>query len=294
MPRLEIASPEVPTHPRPSSRWRVVRLVALVAGLGFLGWMLWSTLRNPAFSFRAVSGAGLVASFAVGLAANALVSVMFADLVGKLVPTVPFERRLASYYLSQLAKYVPGRIAALLVQSATLAAPRSMTVTLVTTVELMAITIWTCTIAAAICALWSAYPLAAGAVAVVGTVVAAWLMRIDWKPALRVAWRLARRTFDDRALEVCERPSYARALVLAAGAIALPAASMFTLVAWGFRLDGHQALVITSALLLSWVGGTIAVLFPAGIGIREMLFLALGHIAGTSISLDHLAAIALL
>jgi hypothetical protein len=274
--------------------WRTVRRIALAAGLGFVGWMLWSTLRNPLLSFHSISPLGFGTSLATGLVANVFVSVLYADLIGKLAPNIPFRRRLASYYFSQPAKYVPGRVAALLVQSATLEAKGAMIVTLVTSIELMAITIWTCTVSAVVCMLWNPLPVLAALVAGLGTLVAAWLIRIDWRPIMRFGWRLAGRSFEDHLPEPPERTPFARAVALAAGAILLPAGSMFALVAFGFRYGLQESLALTSALLLSWVGGTIAFLFPAGIGIREILFLGLGHAMGIQPPLEEMALIALL
>ena len=256
--------------------------------------MLWSILRNPELSLRAISVWGFLGALGIGLTANALVSVLFSDLVAKLAPSVPLRRRLASYYYSQLAKYIPGRIAALLVQSATLGTPRSMAVTLVTSIELMAIGTWTCSIAAVFCALMKSHAALALIVGVGGALITAWLIRIDWRPAMRIGWRLFGRSFEGEALAVSKRPTLTRALMLGAGSIVLPAASMFVLVAYGFSFGIERTLSLTSALLLSWVGGTIAVIFPAGIGIRELLFIGMGRLIETAPPAEQMAAIALL
>jgi hypothetical protein len=277
-----------------SLRWRLLRLAALLAGLGFLCWMLWTILRNPAVSLRVVSPAGFLAALIIGVAANAVIGTLFSDLVAKLAPAVPSRRRLASYYLSQLAKYIPGRVAALLIQSATLNTRRSMTITLVTNIELMAIAAWGCTAAAIACALLSSNPALAVIVGGIGALVAVWLIRIDWRPAMRLGWRITGRTFDGDSVAVSERPPLLRALFLALGSIVLPAATMFVLLAYGFPYGNERALSLTSALLLSWVGGSLAVIFPAGIGIREFLFIGIGHLIAPAPPAEQMAAIALL
>ena len=284
----------IPPTRQGSLRWRVLRLSALLVGLGFLCWMLWTILRNPAISLRAISPAGFAAALVIGLAANAVIGVLFSRLIAKLAPSVSPRRRLASYYLSQLAKYIPGRIAALLVQSATLNIPRSMTITLVTNVELMAISAWSCTMAAIACATLLSNTALAILAGVAGVLVTAWLIRIDWRPAMRLAWRIAGRTFDGESVEVCERPRFVQALLLGMGSIILPAASMFVLLAYGFQYTSDHALSLASALLLSWVGGTLAVVFPAGIGIRELLFIGIGHLIAPAPPAEQMAAIALL
>jgi hypothetical protein len=284
MPKLE---------PRGRGYWRAVRVAALVLGLGFLAWMLFAVVRDPKIALTRVSGVGFLAALATGVAANAAVSTLFGDLVGKLSSAIPFRRRLAAYYFSQLAKYIPGRIAALLVQSATLDVPRAMTVTIVTSIELLAIGVWTCTIAALACAILTTSIALAAGIAAFGALVSAWLIRIDWRPVLRLAWRAVGRTLHVDSIGVSRRPSFLRSLVLGILSILLPAASMFVLVAYGLRYGGDQGLALTAALLLSWVGGSLAVVFPAGIGIRELLFMGIGHVVAT-VPAGEMAAIALL
>jgi hypothetical protein len=284
MPKLE---------PRGRGYWRAVRVAALVLGLGFLVWMLFAAVRDPQVALARVSTAGFLAALATGLAANAVVSVLFSDLVGKLSSAIPVRRRLAAYYFSQLAKYIPGRVAALLVQSATLDAPRSMTVTIITSIELLAIAAWTCTIAALVCATSTTSIALAAGIAMLGALVAAWLIRIDWRPALRLVWRAVGRALQEDSIGVSRRPAFFRSLALGALSIALPSASMFVLVAYGLFYGSDQGLALTAALLLSWVGGSLAVIFPAGIGIRELLFMGIGHVV-VAVPAGEMAAIALL
>jgi hypothetical protein len=284
MPKLE---------PRGRGYLRAVRIAALVLGLGFLAWMLFAVVRDPKIALTRVSGTGFLAALATGLAANAVVGVLFCDLVGKLSPAIPVRRRLAAYYFSQLAKYIPGRVAALLVQSSTLDAPRSMTVTIITSIELLAIAAWTCTIAALACATRPISIALTVGIGVLGTLTSAWIIRIDWRPILRLAWRAIGRTpVQEDSMAVSRRPSFFRSITLGALSILLPSASMFVLVAYGLRYGSDEGLNLTAALLLSWVGGSLAVVFPAGIGIREFLFIGIGH-AVAAVPAGEMVAIAL-
>jgi len=74
----------------------------------------------------------------------------------------------------------------------------------------------------------------------------------------------------------------------------LPAASMYVLLAAGFGFEPARALSLTAALLLSWVGGMLAVVFPAGIGIRELLFMGAGATLTQAATPEQLAAVALM
>ena len=57
---------------------------------------------------------------------------------------------------------------------------------------------------------------------------------------------------------------------------ALPAASSYCLLVNGLGIGQGLALELCALLLMSWVGGLLAFVFPAGIGIREFIFFSLG------------------
>lgn len=74
---------------------------------------------------------------------------------------------------------------------------------------------------------------------------------------------------------------------------AFPAASNFVLLVDGMQVVGDQATRLSALLLLSWVGGMMAFVFPAGIGVRELIFFALGGAAARMPDAGLLAGVAL-
>lgn len=288
-PADRASNPSQSRHPV----WHALRLLGLAAGLGFLLWMFWRIVRDPGAAFDRIHVSGLVAALAIGVAANAVVGVLFSTLIAKLAPEIPARRRVASYYWSQLAKYVPGRIAAILVQSATLNTPGAVAITLITNVELIAITGWLCAAAAFACLAALTSVAIAFAVAAAGALIGAWLIRLDWQPLMLRAGRVLKFAVPDSARTEA-RPGFAGAFALAAGSLVLPAASMYVLLAAGFAFGAGRSLSLTAALLLSWIGGMLAVVFPAGIGIRELLFLGAGATLSDVATPEQLAAIALM
>ena len=58
----------------------------------------------------------------------------------------------------------------------------------------------------------------------------------------------------------------------------MPAVSSFVLLAEGMHVATVQAAHLTALLLLSWLVGALAFVFPAGIGVRELVFVALAGI----------------
>jgi len=282
-----------PRQPRRHPVWHVLRIGGLIAGLGFLAWIFARLLRDPGAAFDRVRLGGFIAALVVGVAANAVIGALFGTLIEKLAPEIPARRRIGSYYWSQLAKYVPGRIAAILVQSATLNTPGAVAITLITNVELIAITTALCTVAALACLAAASSLALAAAIALAGTLVGAWAIRLDWTPLMRRAAMMFRFAVPSGTHEETKPPP-ARALALGAGSLVLPAASMYVLLAAGFGFEPARALSLTAALLLSWVGGMLAVVFPAGIGIRELLFMGAGATLTQAATPEQLAAVALM
>lgn len=260
----------------------------MIAGLGFMGWLVWRMINSPEPSLARFEWHGLVACVGIGVAANAIVGIAFADLVGKLAPSVPWGRRLAAYYHSQIAKYVPGRVAALFVQRSILNGPGATSATLVSNVELAAISAGlACTMAAGLFLASSSLPIAL-AVLATGTWATTWLLRADWRPLVRRMTRTGNQTGG----LAFTRIGVPRAVALALGMLLLPAASSYALVRFGVGTSATESVVLTAMLLLSWVAGMAAILFPAGLGARELAFMALGGAMPEPPSIELLASIA--
>lgn len=273
---------------RTRRRWQWLRIVALLVGLGFMLWLAWKLLATPGATFDRVHWGGVAAAVCVGVFANAIIGLAFADLVGKLVPHVPYAQRMAAYYTSQVAKYVPGRVASLLVQRSILRGPGATTATVVSNLELAAVNAGLgCTMAGALILGFRSVP-AALAVAASGIAMGTWLLRANWIPLL-ARFRMTRGLGDVRA----PRIGAPRAASLAALMLVLPGASSFVLLSSGIGMAFADSVMLTALLMLSWVGGMLAFVFPVGLGIRELIFLALGGILPDPPSMELLGGVAI-
>ena len=124
--------------------WRLLRIVGLLAGLGFMGWLLARLVTNPHLLQGQLAIIGFIEAVVIGIIANAGVSIVFSDMVGKSAPDIGLGKRFTAFYYAQIAKYIPGRIAALMVQRSVLTGPNGTTATITSNIELMAVSSWLC------------------------------------------------------------------------------------------------------------------------------------------------------
>lgn len=230
----------------------------------------------------------------IGVLGNLVVAVAFSDMVAKSAPSIDFERRISAYYYSQLAKYIPGQVAALLVQRSILAGPRASTATIMSNLELMMISCWLCGGAAVVLLAHTINDSAAVFIAITTLAIGAWLIRKDWQPVIR---RVAQLIPRYRALGiVCAETNQiplARSIGLSAGMLVLPTASSYVLLITGMGIDHATALPLTASLMLAWVVGVLAFVFPAGIGIRELIFYGLGKALVSTSGAELMAEVAI-
>ena len=275
--------------------WRHLRIAGACVGFGFIGWLFWRLMRDPQWLVDHLEVTGFVEAVVIGIAANTVIGIVFSDLVAKTAPEIGFAKRISAYYYSQIAKYIPGRVAAILVQRSILSGPRATIATIISNLELVVVSSWLCT-CAALALLFSALSVVGGAVvAVVGIGIGGLLVTLDWNPLVRHILHMIPkyRISSVTALTNGKRMGRWRSIILSASIFLLPAASSYVLLINGLNIDHTAAPVLTSLLLLSWVGGVIAFVFPAGIGIRELIFFALGSAVSQAPAPELMAGIAL-
>lgn len=281
-------------HTTRRSWWNWLRIAGLIVGFGFMAWLLSQLLRDPNLLKRHFDVWGAIGAVMIGVLGNLVVAVAFSDMVAKSAPSIDFERRISAYYYSQLAKYIPGQVAALLVQRSILAGPRASTATIMSNLELMMISCWLCGGAAVVLLAHTINDSAAVFIAITTLAIGAWLIRKDWQPVIR---RVAQLIPRYRALGiVCAETNQiplARSIGLSAGMLVLPTASSYVLLITGMGIDHATALPLTASLMLAWVVGVLAFVFPAGIGIRELIFYGLGKALVSTSGAELMAEVAI-
>jgi hypothetical protein len=271
-------------------RW--LRILGLIVGLGFIAWLLWQTFSDRTNPKITLDWTGCAAAVLVGVLANVVVAKAFSALVAKFSSDIPEKSRLTAFYYSQIAKYIPGRVAALLVQRAALAGPRATGATIVSNIELTGITFGLCTGAAIGLLLLPTHLGLAFLVLLAWVSSGASLMRRDWLPLVGKLASAVGQPIPSRT--VCfERVSWSVAFLLSSGLLLLPALSSYVLLVFGLHISTGPAMQLTALLLLSWAAGILTFVFPAGIGIREVIFFALGGALLHPAAMQPLAGIAL-
>lgn len=267
----------------------------MLVGAGFIVWLLWRMMHDPKWLQDHIAIPGFIEAIAIGIAANAVIGIAFSDLVAKTAPDIAFPKRVTAYYYAQIAKYVPGRLAALLVQRSILSGPGATAATIMSNLELIAVSGWLCAGAALALLFGTAsipFGLIIGAAAIA---IGALLIALDWNPIMQcmLRWIPKYRMSSVGMLPPSRGINRRRSTILSTGILVLPAASSYVLLINGLHVDHGLALLLTALLLLSWVGGVIAFVFPAGIGIRELIFFALGSVVTGAPAPEFMAGIAL-
>lgn len=259
--------------------WRLLRVLGLIAGVGIMAWLLARMLADPQLLKSRFATAGFIQAILIGIIANAVIAVAFSDMVGKYAPHIVFGKRMTAYYYAQVAKYIPGKIAALMVQRSIFSGPSATVATIVSNLELMAISSWLCGSAALVLLAWQFSKTAATILMLAAIISGAWLLRINWGRLLRMALSRIPKFHDLVVPTPKERPiSGLRSVALSLAMLTLPAASSYFLLVNGLGISHELGIQLCALLLLSWVGGLLAFVFPAGIGIRELIFFSLGGV----------------
>lgn len=274
--------------------WRLLRIIGLLAGLGFMAWLLMRLMTDPQLLKSQFAAEGFIEAVAIGVAANAVVAIAFSDMVEKYAPDIGFGRRITAYYYAQVAKYIPGKIVALMVQRSVLSGPHGTAATIASNLELMAISSWLCGTAALVLLAWPQSKAGAVILTLAAIAVGAWLLRIDWWHVLRLTLSRIPKYHDLPSPPRTERqiPGL-RTIVLSSAMLVLPAASSYFLLVNGLDINHELALQLCALLLLSWVGGLLVFVFPAGIGVRELIFFMLGGVLTQTPDTALMAGIAL-
>ena len=270
---------------------RLFRGAALVAGIAFIGWLIVDFFYDRDESLQKIDGAGIAASILVGWITTIATAQIFVVLVQKHIPQVSVTAVLSGFYYSQIAKYIPGRAAALLVQRSFLKGPNATGAVLIANIEITAITAFSAGAAAVALLLLKSSPVASLFLALTAICVAACLIHHRWlsRAARRVP--ILRKFFEPET-DRTNGSSATQSLLLGAGILILPAAMTWTIVYFGLHFGGSASLSISSSLLISWIGALVIFIFPAGIGVREFLFLGIGNLLDHTVGAQALAEIA--
>lgn len=262
----------------------VVRVLMLLA-LGWMGWLIW---RNwPAVAGMASTARwGLLALALLALAlANIGMSVVFAGFVSRASgDSMPMARVAGTFLLSQVAKYVPGKIWSVAMQAAMLQSPKATKGVLLANVELTIVNLLL--VSGAGMAFWAwtrVGALPALAVFVATWCLAGWACRLN---SVRAIGAVVGR-FTPRFGQMLSPPPGERETSgVGRHAGLLLFLSMYCLGWWllvmgATTLDARACMGVVAALSLSYIIGVVSPM-PAGVGAREGAIVLLAPAVGVS------------
>ncbi len=267
-----------------SLRHVVVRVLMLLA-LAWMGWLIW---RNwPALAGMASTAQwGLLALALVALAlANVGMALVFAGFVarasGDPMPTV---RVAGTFLLSQIAKYVPGKIWSVAMQAAMLQSPKVTKGVLLANIELTIVNLLLVSGAGVAFWAWTRLGATVALVVFVATwFIAGWACRLN---SIRLMGAVVGR-FAPRFGHMLSPPSgeheesgvgrHAALLLF----LSMYCVGWWLLVMGATTLDAQACMEVVAALSLSYIIGVISPM-PAGVGAREGAIVLLAPAVGVS------------
>jgi len=267
-----------------SLRHVVVRALMLLA-LVWMGWLIWKNW--PAVTGMASTAQwGLLALALVALAlANIGMALVFAGFVSRASGgSMPTVRVAGTFLLSQIAKYVPGKIWSVAMQAAMLQSPKATRGVLLANIELTIVNLLL--VSGAGMAFW-AWTLLGAMVALVVFVatwgIAEWACRLN---SVRLMGAVVGR-FAPRFGQMLSPPSGEREKSdVGRHAGLLLFLSMYCLGWWllvmgATTLDARACMEVVAALSLSYIIGVVSPM-PAGVGAREGVIVLLAPAVGVS------------
>lgn len=274
-------------------RSRQLRIALTVAALLALLGVVWQQRELVVQTVAATDKAAFVVAVLLALLANVLIALPFRLFLRQHGTEVSCLLASKLQLVSQVGKYIPGKVLSLMMQAQVIGLG-SLPVLAFVAVETILFQMLTLATAGFALVLLFERPVAAIATLVLGIA------------ATGMASRLALISRAGRAVGAAlgRLPDGNRESVHPVGALAFAACSIAQAVVYfSFcvmllsavtELDHRDLVVCSASIMLSWVIGSVVFLVPAGIGVRELGFVALAEAFGTSLPTHTLVSIAVL
>jgi glycosyltransferase 2 family protein len=285
-----VSSPETSRRTRARS---LLQGAALVAGLVFLAWLVWRAVSQGAFDVATIHWPATLLALALCCVATTSVARLMYSRYRLHGSTVAAPLLARAFYYGQIAKYIPGKIAGLWFQAATLKQPGAGHITLMSNIELTVLgMIANASVGAALVTALR-WPVVAVLIVIAGFALtyaagtARWTAHLAARAMQTVGMHVPRTDHD--------APDTRRAIAWFYVANALVMIPAMALLLWAtLGVDVATASGYVAISLLAWVVSSAAMIFPAGLGVREAAFIAIGHAAGVPASTATLGAAAVL
>ena len=274
---------------------KIIRTLLLTAGIFFIAVLIsqgWQEIRHI---LKETKPGLFLLSILFAVTGNLILSILFRNSLRKYGHEITIRMTNKLFFYGQIAKYVPGKIWSIVLQKSFLEKAGSTSAILFSNIDLMAISIIINATIALCLILFNislVFPLL---IYVTGGIACLIVSRS------RLIYTLARAILI-KFKQLGGIPSLHKDGASSSMFIALYYSTIWFcyLIAWflvisaSFGLSIRESSVYIAFLGLSWIVGTLAFFVPAGMGVREGVFIVLARYAGIDASIETLTSIAVI
>ena len=277
----------------------IIRPIFLIIGLLFFVGIIAANWQESQALLSQIDWLFFGISILIAIIDNIVMSVPFYWLIQKNGLEKRYSIVAEMFFFGQIAKYIPGRFWSFAFQTTYFDDPKASIGILWANLELTALVIWRNLILGLCLIAFITYPGLVIVILLIGLIGFIALVKIEWLQWVmhRVMHRFTRTKNQP------DRPSPASpaakknniqigALFLCTTAFYL--ISSYVLFVNGFRFEIQDATIFIAFLSLAWIVGVLAFVMPAGIGVREAVFVFLASLLDSNFSIEALTTIAII
>jgi glycosyltransferase 2 family protein len=274
----------------------VVRPLLFIIGLIFFIFLLIRSWNETKEVFISLNWGLFFLSLFIALLDNILLSVLFQNLLTKYDLHLTYPRVNQMYFYGQVAKYIPGRFWSILYQTTFVNQRGATSAILFANLDLTSAGILRNIAIALALILFFTQPWFAGFI-FLGSVAFFWYFCKSCWIASFFKLLTSRIKFFAQHITSCQ-PNIYHSTILLVGSVSWVTYLLanFLLMEAAFNFPPQEAALYIAYFSLAWVIGVIAIIIPAGIGIRELVFVFLAQQLGQAhmVSTETLISIAII
>ena len=253
----------------------IIRRVLFIAGLLFVFVLVLESWGEIERLLRSVKPLEFTLSVVTGLLGTLTISVFFNRLLGKNGVVLSDRLAIKIYLVGQIAKYIPGKIWGIAYQISHVAGARAATGVVLANMENMFIVIYMTSMTAFVLVslqLETIFTLAS----VIGGLVVFLLLyrtRLVLNIVHLVLKTIGQQDFVPVSSE-CIKPGPVEGVLFCVIFCSTYALSYILMLDAVFNFPPEQAYVYIVLLSIAWIGGVLTIIVPAGMGVRELIFVS--------------------
>ncbi len=271
----------------------IIRRTLFLSGVLFVLALVWESWEEISNLLKTVKPVIFTLSILVGLFGTLTVSVFFNRLLAKNGVILSDRLAVKIYLVGQIAKYIPGKIWGIAYQISHVAGAKAATGVVLANMENMFIVIYMTSLTALV--LLSTFIEIIYTLAIVIVGIAGFLFIYRTGIILRIVQFLlqaiGRQSFAPQTDE-CKRPGNLEGLVFCIIFCSAYALSYILMLESVFDYTYSEAFIYIALLSVAWIGGVLTILVPAGMGVRELIFVAFASQLIPEQSMETIVAIA--